>query len=59
MRVAERSDREIYPRFLMRAWKNQENTGTAAIWHERLILTAGWGVFAAMLIRTIWSAGWL
>jgi hypothetical protein len=59
MRAVERSDRRIYPRFLMRAWKTQETAGTAAIWHERLILTAGWGVFAAMLIRTVWSAGWL
>lgn len=59
MRSVEKSDQKIYPRFLIRAWRNQEIAGTAAVWHERLILTAGWGVFAAMLIRTVWNAGWL
>jgi hypothetical protein len=59
MVAVERTPREVYPRFLVQAFVNQEAIGTGALRHERLIFTAGWGLYVAVIVRTAWGAGWL
>jgi hypothetical protein len=44
---------EVYPTALVREWQEQEGRGTAALFHERLVVVLGWLVYAAVLLRTV------
>lgn len=47
------SDKPYYPGVLIDAWREAEESGTAALRHERLIILSGWALYACMLYRTL------
>lgn len=48
---------EVYPRALVLAWlKQARERGTSAIFHERLVVVAGWAIYLALLARTLASS---
>jgi hypothetical protein len=42
----------VYPAALVQAWTKQEERGSDALKHERLILICGWAVFSILLAVT-------
>jgi hypothetical protein len=52
-----KDDPPVYPGILLDEWVEQEKTGTDALQHERLIVVSGWGLFLAVILRTICGAG--
>lgn len=52
--VIKESQEDYYPQVLVDAWVEVEESGTAAIEHERLIFVTGWTLFFLMLFRTLW-----
>ena len=49
------NDPATYPRVLVDAWVSQEERGTAALAHERLIILAGWALYFVAVADT-WLA---
>ena len=43
----------MYPSALVDAWVNQENNGTDALLHERLIVLAGWVLYLVVVLFTV------
>lgn len=47
----------VYPSALVTAWVDQETRGTDALKHERLVLAAGWVLYAALVVTAIVRRG--
>lgn len=43
----------VYPTGLVNEWHAQQGRGTGALFHERLLVLAGWLVYLALLLRTL------
>lgn len=46
------TEEEVYPHVLVAEWIAQEGRGTDALKHERLIITVGWFLYVALLLKT-------
>ena len=50
--LAVKTHEAVYPKVLVKFWCDQEEKGTDALKHERLILICGWTFYAATIIST-------
>lgn len=44
----------VYPAELQRSWLDAEPRGSDALFHERIIHSAGWVAYLAVIARTLW-----
>jgi len=51
------SERPLYPGVIVKEWEQQEDRGTNALLHERLIHLTGWACYVALLLRTAYPHG--
>ena len=47
----------VYPGALVREWLAQEERGTDALKHERLVLLSGWSCYAIMILKILLKNG--
>lgn len=55
VQATKEDDPAIYPSALVDAWVQQENRGTEALRHERLITLAGGILYVVAVLRTIYA----